>query len=236
MRTPSPAPRKVINITGGTWVRKRAFWSGRGIIPFDQPVPGSPDSCPPPPRPSKKGEHCRGEGSPGWPPLDTRLHGSAAQGPPRAPSADPSINARALASLLQGSGEAHAAAAAAAASRAGTQSCARGTRKPNGLGPCPRGRALEARGGRRPVPGEPEGRHPRRQLPAPCGTRASTASARGNLRAAEGRSPPLGGEKAARARGRGGHQGVPLERGASPPQPQASVWSGNAGPRGQPLA
>ena len=39
------------------------------------------------PRPSKKGQRCGGEGSPGWPPLDTRIDGSAAQGPPRAPSA-----------------------------------------------------------------------------------------------------------------------------------------------------
>ena len=67
-------------------------------------------------RPSKKGQRCGGEGSPGWPPLDTRIDGSAAQGPPRAPSADPSIKGRALASLPQGPGEAQA----AAASRAGT--------------------------------------------------------------------------------------------------------------------
>lgn len=68
------------------------------------------------PRPSKKGQRCGGEGSPGWPPLDTRIDGSAAQGPPRAPSADPSIKGRALASLPQGPCEAQA----AAASRAGT--------------------------------------------------------------------------------------------------------------------
>lgn len=35
------APWKVINATGGTWVRKRAFRSGQGTIPFDQYVPGS---------------------------------------------------------------------------------------------------------------------------------------------------------------------------------------------------
>ena len=40
----SLAQRKVINRMGvgmgGTWVRKWAFGSGRGIIPFDQSVPG----------------------------------------------------------------------------------------------------------------------------------------------------------------------------------------------------
>lgn len=68
MRTPSPAPRKVRSITGGTWVRKRAFWSGRGIIPFDQPVPGSPDSCPPPaPAPPKRESIAVGRGVPAGP-------------------------------------------------------------------------------------------------------------------------------------------------------------------------
>lgn len=36
------ARRKVINATTvGTWVRRWAFRSGRGIIPFDHYVPGS---------------------------------------------------------------------------------------------------------------------------------------------------------------------------------------------------
>lgn len=67
MRTPSQAPRKVINGIGGTWVRKRAFWSGRGIIPFDQPVPGSPDNCPLPP-PLQKGTALRWGGESGLAP------------------------------------------------------------------------------------------------------------------------------------------------------------------------
>ena len=182
MRTPSPAPRKVINGIGGTWVRKRAFWSGRGIISFDQPVPGSPDNCPPPPRPSKKGERCGGEGSPGWPPLDTRIDGSAAQGPPRAPSADPSIKGRALASLPQGPAR---------------------PRPP----PPPR-----AERGRSPARWEPENQTARVPAPGGTGGPAPAPSASSSVREAaehgpssgqspgrEGRSPPLGGEKAARA-------------------------------------
>ena len=89
-----------------------------------------------------------------------------------------------------------------------------------------------------PPPGEPEGRYPRLQLPAQCAKRQSTAPARGNLRA--GREGPLPSE-VKRPQGpevAGAVRGFPLRGagGASPPQPQASVWSGSAGPWGQPLA
>lgn len=141
-----------------------------GIIPFDQPVPGSPDTPAPAPAPSKR-ESIAGEGSPGWPPLDTRLH--MAQRPRDRQEHPARIRASTLraASLLQGSGEAHA----AAASRAGRAVPSARNPKPNGPGPALGGAPLRRGGGRRPVPGN---------------RRAGTRAVSFQLRAGPGRARP----------------------------------------------
>ena len=128
-----------------------------------------------------------------WPglSLDTVLSGLAAQERPKTPDAGLSINARALASLPEGPGEAHA----AATSQAGMQPCAQGTRKQNGPG-FPRRPGLRPRQHTRTPPwgppsrgaggclspgaGEPTpGQLPRSQFPVPCLTRAGTALSSG---------------------------------------------------------
>lgn len=148
--------------------------------------------------------------------LDTVLSGLAAQGRPKTPGAGLSINARALPSLPEGPGEAHA----AAASQARMQPCAQGTRKQNGPG-FPRRPGLRPRQHARTPPwgppsrgaggclspgaGEPTpGQLPRSQFPVPCLTRAETALTSGQPPARQGMiySPPRSG-KAGRARGRG---------------------------------
>ncbi|CAD7681016.1 unnamed protein product [Nyctereutes procyonoides] len=58
-QTSSPARRKAINRTGGTWARKWAFGSDRGRTPFDQSVPES--------RITPKRESAVAGRGPGWP-------------------------------------------------------------------------------------------------------------------------------------------------------------------------